>query len=126
MQDYDSNKTYQCFTNISATNLTKLMYFITKSDVLDLSEIQDNWLTPFEINKCNSAGWTALQMAICNCNFGKNREVIQIILQHDVNIDFPSSGWTPLMTAARYLNSIDIIKQILEHNPRINFQDKNG
>lgn len=132
-KDYNYEKEYSCSPNVIAKHFNKLMYLIININNIHNGRnffkeyIRDN---ENEINEMNSAGWSALMIAVRNSKKFNLLEEIKLLIKKGADINVTNKdGWSSLMLASRYSNensNIETVKLLINKKADINATNKTG
>lgn len=129
----DQDTKYDCskFTTSEGFNHSQKCVILTfKFEFLE--EYIDLYLTknPEVIDYKNVKGWTALMIASRNSNYTSTEKTVQILLDHNANVNLQSNdGQTALMYASRnskYHSTEKTVKMLLDHNADVNAKNIYG
>lgn len=127
----DPDKYYTCIKYFSSKGFTLLMRLITKINKYpQLKKYLENYIqkNPASINEKNSAGWTAIMLAVGqNDQHNSLGETVKLLIKNGAAVNEKNlSGWNALMIAVMYNNNGNNIKLLLEYKSHTNFRDVHG
>jgi len=104
----DINKLYFCSRNTKSTGMTLLMKWVllTAKHIELIDKIREYVeLCPHVLNIVNTAGWTALMIAVRNSHLHSTESTVELLIELSANINYQTAdGWTALMMAAKHSN----------------------
>jgi len=133
INEINPEKTYYCSEVSRSTGFTLLMkYMLLDKDIVLMNNIKKYILTLTieEINKQNTEGWSALNIACRNSEKYCNYEIIKLLLDNKADINMKNNdGWTALIVSSRYSSTdsnTKTVKLLLDYKADLNIKNNNG